>query len=63
VSGLIDDELVVAHLVEGASRCRGADGVNAVDDELITGHGVLYVTDGGVVVDDPGNAARCGIGG
>jgi hypothetical protein len=35
---LVDDELVSAHLVESAPRGRGAGGVNAVDDEFVSGH-------------------------
>jgi len=35
---LVDHELVIAHLVDGTARGRGAGGVNAVDDEFVRGH-------------------------
>jgi hypothetical protein len=38
--GLIDHELVVTHLVDGAARCGCAGGVDPIDDELVAGHQV-----------------------
>src|SRR6202011_343142 len=38
VRRLVDDELMIAHLIDGATRGRGAGGVNAVDDEVVSGH-------------------------
>ena len=46
VGGFVDHQLVGAHLVESATRYGSAGGVHPVDDELITGHGVLYLTEG-----------------
>ena len=34
----VDDELVIAHLVECAPRGRGAGRANAVDDQVVRGH-------------------------
>src|SRR5205807_4119142 len=44
VRRLVDDELVVAHLVDGTPRGGGAGRVNAVYDELVAGHRVFYLT-------------------
>ena len=38
---LVDDELVIAHFVEGASQRRSAGRVNAVYDQFVSGHSSL----------------------
>src|ERR1700674_896772 len=38
VRRLIDDELMIAHLIEGTPRSGGAGGVNAGGDEVVSGH-------------------------
>src|ERR1700682_2323444 len=43
VRRLVDDELMIAHLVHRATWCRGAGGVNAVDDDFVAGHRVLQL--------------------
>src|SRR2546422_593493 len=45
VRRFVDHELVVAHLVEGPSGYGCAGGMHPIDDEVIAGHGVLYLTD------------------